>query len=68
MRSILARFKEVESKNPSLSSYICFAMAVKGQGFGYETVTKSFTKCVSKDDYEKKDRPELIRQLVRLSK
>lgn len=68
MRSIKRRFKNFQTKSGGLSSYINFARAVSGQGFSENILSRWFNKLVEKDDYDKKDRKQIIRNLVLLSK
>ena len=67
MRSLEARFINIEKKHPFWSSYICFAQAVIGMGFSRAAITSWFHKLVDKDDYDKKDEPKLFEHLVGLS-
>lgn len=39
MKSIQRRFNDITNKNPHWSSYICFAEAIKEQGFGKESIS-----------------------------
>jgi hypothetical protein len=67
MRSIEARFKQIEKEQPYLSSLMCLCGAVKGQGFSYETIRKAFDRLVDKDDYQPKQREILLRHLENLA-
>ncbi len=63
MRSIEARFKIEELKNPYLGACINLAKAVRGQGFSRKNLVKAFKKCVPPDEYEKSEMSELINNL-----
>ena len=63
MKSIEARFKDVESGNPLYSSYICFYFAILKQMFTRPVLTKWFSKLVSRDDYSRGDKVTLLDQL-----
>jgi len=67
MRSIERRFKEIEAKNPYYSTYTCFALAIAGQKFTKETIRRHFNRLVDKDDYDKKDKKEVLEHLFKLS-
>lgn len=66
MRSLERRFKNIQDKNPLLSSYICYSMTVRGQGFHKEAIERHFN-LIDKDDYTRKDKPALIEYLFELS-
>lgn len=66
MRSIERRFGNIAKKNPIWSSYICFAEAIKGQGFCYTRIKKWFGKLVNKDDYAKNEKGAILRFLKSL--
>ncbi len=68
MRSIERRFKNFQTKSGGLSSYMNFAQAISGQGFSENNLSRWFNKLVEKDDYDKKDRKQIIKNLVLLSK
>ena len=68
MKSIERRFDNIAEKNQSWSSYVCFAEAVKGQGFTRQTLHRWFQKLVDKDDYSQGDKKELLTNLENLSK
>ena len=67
MRSLERRFNNLQKYNPCWSSYICFAEAVKGQNFSARIIRFYFNELVEKDDYDKKEKKEIIRHLVWLS-
>src|SRR5437870_4043003 len=67
MRSIEARFKNLQLKKPNLSSYMSFAGAIKYQEFSKDPISRKFNQLVEKTDYDKKDKKRLIVHLVELS-
>lgn len=67
MKSIERRFKDVAERNPNYSSYLCFAEAIKKQGFSKQTIQRWFNKLVDKDDYAKNEKRETVDFLVNLS-
>ena len=67
MKSLEKRFQNITEKNQSLSSYTCFAKAVKGQDFNKQTVHRWFQKLVDKDDYERSEKKILLAHLDNLS-
>lgn len=67
MRSIERRFDNITTKNPYWSSHTCFAEAIKGRHFSKQTIHRWFQELVEKDDYDKKDKREILGYLVNLS-
>ncbi|KKR46469.1 MAG: hypothetical protein UT82_C0012G0016 [Parcubacteria group bacterium GW2011_GWB1_40_14] len=67
MKSIQRRFNNVSEKNPNFSSYLCFAIAVAGQGFSRQRLCRWFYKLVDKDDYAWSERQEDLRHLNELT-
>lgn len=67
MKSIERIFNKVRKENPYLSDYLCFAEAVEGRNFSRQTIARYFNKLVDKDDYDSKDKKELLQQLFELS-
>ena len=68
MKDINYRFKLMQEKYPNVSDYVNFYRAIKNQGFSEKAISLSFSKLVDKDDYDKKDRKQLIKQLALASK
>lgn len=67
MKSIQRRFNNTQLKYPLLSSYVCFAKAIKHQQFSKDAVYRWFNALVDKNDYETRDKRKLVEQLVDLS-
>ena len=67
MRSIEKRFKQIEKYNPYWSSYICFSESIKNQRFSKPIISRWFNKLVEKNDYDKKDKKEILLYLYNLS-
>lgn len=68
MRSLEARYRTMREKYPEqYSSYICFVRAIIGQKFSYEIVSKWYNIHVDKDDYNSRDRNNIVRFLHKLS-
>lgn len=67
MRSIERRFNNITERNPFWSSYICFAEAIKGQKFSKQMIHRWFSKLVAKDDYDNKDKKDILAHLAELS-
>lgn len=65
MRSIEARFKKFS--RPEQSTYITFAKAVRGQGFCFERIARSFSELVDKEDYTPEERKAILHYLHSLS-
>ena len=67
MRSIKRRFDIETKQRPFHSSYICFAGAVKRQGFTRKTISYWFNNLVDKDDYQPSDFNSLVSHMCKLS-
>lgn len=68
MRSIQRRYNKIHKRNPYWSSYICFAEAIKKQGFNEQSTRRWFYKLVEKGDYAKNEVKQLFLYLEWLSK
>ena len=53
-------FDTIQDKNPGLSTLICFSKAIAKRKYEPEYVTKWFKKLVDKEDYEHRDREEVL--------
>lgn len=67
MRSIERRFDLYKSKDPTLGDYLVLVKAVKGQNFTRIIIAHWFKKLIDKDDYDIKDKNQLIKHLLHLS-
>ena len=70
MKSLERRFKKAatEKNNLFLSSYVHFTKAIRGQKFNRKKIIHFwFNKLVEKDDYDKKDRRDVLKFLEELS-
>ena len=67
MKSLERRYKNIAELNPYWSSYICFAEAVRDQNFSKRIITNYFNKLVEKDDYDRRDKKQIIKHLISLS-
>lgn len=67
MRSIERRFVIEQEKNPLASTFICFTNAVKNQNFTPAILRKWFNKLVDKEDYDKKDKRQILTWLLDLT-
>lgn len=63
MRSIKRRFERVAKANPNMSSYICFANAIKGMNFSKDRLSRFFNELVDKGDYAKTEKRPLMQHL-----
>jgi hypothetical protein len=68
MRSLKRVFNKIRNENPFWSDYTCFAEAVRGRKFSKRTIIRNFNSLVSKEDYAKSEKREIIEHLVELSK
>ena len=67
MRSIKHRFVRLQNEHPNLGDYVVFARAITGQGFTSDSISRAFTKMISRDKYDKKERKILLNHLCGLS-
>lgn len=67
MKSLERRFISIAEKKPNQSSYMCFAEAIKEQGFSKQTIHRWFQKLVDKSDYAKGEKKGLLENLANLS-
>lgn len=58
-----AIFDVIQDKNPGLSTLICFSKAIAKRKYDPEYVSKWFKKLVDKEDYEHRDRDEVLKWL-----
>lgn len=66
MKSLERRYKNINTKNPYLSSYICFVESIRANNFSERIIRTWFNKLVGKDDYSAKEKRELLHQLNNL--
>jgi hypothetical protein len=66
MRSIERRFRRISQKYPFWSSLICFRRAIEGQNFKKRTIRHWFSLLVKKDDFDKKEKRQILRDLGNL--
>jgi len=67
MRSIERRHTTIEAKDNNLSTFMCFTRAISGQNFSKNRVNRMFNKLVDKNDYEQKEKRELLKFLYNLT-
>jgi hypothetical protein len=61
-------FRNLEKNNPYWSSLTCLAVAVMGKEYGRMSIGQALKKLVAKDDYDKRDRDDLLDNLNKLTK
>jgi hypothetical protein len=67
MRSVGALCQRVTKREPGYSSYECLAHAVRGRGFSRKTLGVALKNFVDKDDFDPKDKRELLDHLELLT-
>lgn len=67
MKSLERRFRNLLEKNPSWSTYTCFAEAVQNQNFGHDRLRRWFNLLVSKDDYAPEEKLAILDHLKELT-
>lgn len=68
MKSIERSFNNLQKKNQQWSSYVCFRKAIKGKKYTDRSVREAFYRCVHKDDYDEKDKKNIIDELQDITK
>jgi len=61
-------FYSISQDNTHLSSYVCLLKTLDGKGVKQKMCEFYFENLVDKADYNKEDKEELIKDLVRVSK
>ncbi len=67
MKDLETRFNSFREDFPSLGDVIIMSMAVEEMRYSKEIIRKSFDTLISKDEYDKAERDEIIRFLVNYS-
>ncbi len=68
MRSIKARYKNLQNKNFYWSSLVCFTEAVRGQNFSKDIINRWFNKVVNKDDYPREQKRPVLKNIYKANK
>ncbi len=66
MKEIETTFNQLK-ENSNLGDYILFANSIKGRNYPEGSITKMFNKLVSKEEYDRGDKPLLMKHLMKLS-
>lgn len=67
MRSLEARFREVNRRNPRYTSYLCFTNAILYQGFNPVIMRRWFNKLVDKRDYLQEEKRQILKSLKKIT-
>ncbi len=67
MKSIVRKFKIVQTEYPFLSTYSIFAKTVRFSRFNRPVIGRRFNELVDKNDYCPKDRNQLVKELTKLA-
>lgn len=65
MKEIETTFNNLKI-NSSLGDYILFANSIRGRNYPEGSITKMFNKLVSKEEYDRGDKPLLMKHLFKL--
>ena len=68
MKSLARLFNNIKAANPLWSDYICFAEAIQLRVFSERTIRKHFPELVSGDDYDPKDKKDIVKNLISISR
>lgn len=61
MKSIEKNFEKIQEKNPYWSSLVCFSETIRNRKFNsWKNTVSWFNKLVDKDDYDKRDKKEIL--------
>ena len=60
MKSIQRNFSKISTDNPYWSTIICFAHIIRKKRYHYQVIKKYFNLLVDKDDYDKKDKKQIL--------
>jgi hypothetical protein len=61
MKSIETSLKTIQEKNPTWSSFVCFAEVIrKGNFKDWKNVVSWFNRLVDKDEYDKSDKKDIL--------
>ncbi len=64
MKQLIKRFKSFREEHPALGDIIIMSMTIEGMEFSKEVIQRAFNRLVSKDEYDKKDKKEIIESLI----
>jgi hypothetical protein len=67
MKSLEARFRDIEIKNPTWSTFVVFVSAIYQAGFTEKVIRQWFNKLVDKDDYSRSEKDALMKWIVKQS-
>ena len=65
MKEIETTFNQLK-ENSNLGDYILFANSIRGRNYPEGSITKMFNKLVSKEEYERGDKPLLMKHLFKI--
>lgn len=68
MRSIERSFKQHQKQNPCWSTWTCFTKTIMERSFSKDKIRRHFNLLVDKDDYENKDKNQLLKYLYEITK
>ncbi len=68
MKSLKRIFEKIKRKNPNLSDFTCFSLAISGKDFSKKTISRYFNRLVDNSDYPKREKKEILEWLFSLSK
>lgn len=63
MNSLEHRFNLIQKKNPLWSSLVCFHQTIVNRRLTERSISENFSRLVDKDDYSRKDKGAILKQL-----
>lgn len=67
MKDLKKIFLNLKEEHPSHGDVILMWYAVNQMGYSKDIIRKVFNSCVSRDEYDQEDKPEIIDQLFKAS-
>lgn len=68
MKSLNRRFNNIQEKNLYWGSLVCFMETARGQRFSKDILYRSFNKLVDKDDYQRSQRKDILKNVLEANK
>jgi len=64
LKKILERFAKLRNKSPNHGDYIILHKCIEGRNYKKSIVSKAFTRLMSKDQFDKSEKQQLIAYLM----
>jgi len=67
MKSLERLANKIKEENPCWSDYLCFVETIQRRKFSERTIRKYFSKLVDKNEFNKRNKKDLLKYLMSLS-